>query len=373
MRRLLRGGYLVLMLAALCRAQAPPPAAGLPPESTISEHTIDSWLLSGDPRLVAWGAHYALIARDENQVPELLDLASRWQPLSDRTDEASDERDAMAAIIDALIQMNAPVPTDTLRALAPDFGNDVAVLLSRMPAEEAEPLSFDFYRHLPESSYALRYVSGALLALHPPPGFAADLLANIQVQARILVVQPGQRAGMGMSDGDCYQISEPARRDWPATGQYVLSLQNRDGGWVVVGGLDPIYARRELSTRYLGNPCRTSYGVVLGPKQRLRLIAEMLGIAPEAIPWQASIVTNIEFYSLEKFYHAVLAFVAEQQEKYRATVAELGVHNLLTPAEAQQTLPELVLHFSGGPGDGSGPIPGLSNLPPRVQWSSTPF
>jgi hypothetical protein len=352
------------MLAVLSPAEAPPVAAGLPPESTI-----DSWLLSGDPRLVAWGAHYALLARDENLIPHLLDLASRWQPVSDQTDE----RDAMAAILDALIQMNAPIPSDTLRALASDFGNDVAVILSRMPAQEAEPLGFEFYRHLPERSYALRYVSAALLALHPPPGFAADLLANIQVQAHILVVAPGQGAGMGTSDGACYQISEPARKDWPATGQYLLSLQHRDGDVLVAGGLDPLYARRELSTRYSGDSCRTSYGVALGPKQRVRLIAEMLGVPPEAIPWQASVVTNIEFYSLEKFYNAVLAFVGEQQGKYRATASELAAHNLLTPAEAQQTLPELVLHFSGGPGDGSGPIPSLSNLPPRVEWSSSPF
>jgi hypothetical protein len=29
----------------------------------------------------------------------------------------------MVAVLDDLIQMNVPVPADTLRALAPDFGN----------------------------------------------------------------------------------------------------------------------------------------------------------------------------------------------------------------------------------------------------------
>jgi hypothetical protein len=366
------------MLAAFSPAQTPPAAAGPP-----SEDAIRSWLLGGDPRLVAWGAHYALIARDQGLIPDLLDLASRWQALSRTTNdplvprelspEQMDERDAMAAVLDALIQTNVPVPADTLRTLAPDFGNSVAVLLSRMPAEEAGPLSFDLYRLPGDHNYALRYVSAALLALHPPPGFAADLLASIKVHARILVVAPGERAGSGMSEGDCYRISEQPRKDWPVTGQYALTRQKSDSALPLVGGIDPVYARRELSTHYLGDLCGISYGVGLGPRQRLQLIAEMLGISPEAIQWQTALVTNIEFYSRPQFYNAVLAFIEEQQEKYRATVAELAAHGLLTPEEARQTLPALVLHFSGVPGDGIGPVPSLSNLPAHVEWSSTPF
>ena len=43
--------------------------------------------------------------------------------------------------------------------LAPDFGNDVAVLLSRMPPEEAESVRFDFYRSPAEHVYGLQYVT----------------------------------------------------------------------------------------------------------------------------------------------------------------------------------------------------------------------
>jgi hypothetical protein len=121
-----------------------------------SENTLKNWLLGDDPRLVAWGAHDALLARDRNLIPDLLSLASQWQPLAQPTSESSapatlspeqtDERDAMVAVLDAFIQMNVSVPADTLRALAPDFGNAAAILLSRMSPEDAGPLSFDFYR-----------------------------------------------------------------------------------------------------------------------------------------------------------------------------------------------------------------------------------
>jgi hypothetical protein len=176
-----------------------------------------------------------------------------------------------------------------------------------------------------------------------------------------------------MSDGDCYELPVTPRKDWPETGQYALSMQHGDGARLVVSGIDPVYATRSESTHNLGDNCHTSYGVSLGPKQRLRLIAEMLGISPDTIQWQTSLVTNIEFHSLPEFYNAVLDFVEEQQAKYRATAAELVAHELVTPSEAQQSLPELVLHFHDARGAGATPIPSLSNLPARVEWSSERF
>src|ERR1700722_4496497 len=155
MHRLLSVGYLTAALAASSFAQTPPAAAELP-----SEKTVEGWLRSGEPRLVAWGAHDTLLAGKRNLIPTPPPLASRWQTLSrqafdPRVPDASlldglslaqaDQRDAMAAVLDTLIQMKVPVPADTLRSLAPDFGNDVAVFLSRMPTDEAGPLSFDFY------------------------------------------------------------------------------------------------------------------------------------------------------------------------------------------------------------------------------------
>jgi len=299
LRRSVCNAYLAATLAACSLAQTPSPAAKFPPEKTMR-----SWLLSEEPRLVAWGAHDALVARDRNLIPDLLVLASRWQPLSQRpsdslhakglSPEQKDERDAMAAVLDALIQMKSPVPADTLRSLAPDFGNEVAVLLSRMPTEEAAPLSFDLYRLPAEHTYGLQYVSAALLALHPVPGFAADLLANISVRAKVYAVLPGEGGFGGGSASDCFSEYQIPRKNWPVTGQYTLSQHEGDGAILLVAGIDPIYATREQSTHYLGGSCSIP-GVHLGPEQRRRLIAEMLSTSPEEIAWQTSLETRIEF------------------------------------------------------------------------------
>jgi hypothetical protein len=47
-----------------------------------SEGTIESWLLSDDPRVVAWGAHDVLLSRNQALTPDLLNLAMEWQPLT---------------------------------------------------------------------------------------------------------------------------------------------------------------------------------------------------------------------------------------------------------------------------------------------------
>ena len=68
-----------------------------------------------------------------------------------------------------------------------------------------------------------------------------------------------------------------------------------------------------------------------------------------------------------------MGFVDKQQEQYRATVAALSDGSLLTPAEAQQALPELSLKLSDRRGEGSTPIPAPPNLPPHVEWNTEAF
>jgi hypothetical protein len=381
--RLLCVGCLSATLVARASAQMPSATNALPPESTL-----ESWLTSEDPRLVAWGAHDVLVARDSILTPQLVTLASRWQPLSLRDSDTEsyssqtrkDERDAMAAVLDTLIQMNVALPTDTLQNLAPDFGNDVAILLSRMSGEESNSLSFDFYRSPPEQEFSLQYVSAALLALHPPAGFAADLLSSISVQANVIVVLPGsERLGSGIGGSSFGGLPERPRESWPMIGQYRLTKQKSDGASLVVAGIDPIYAIRSESTHFL--PQSSSIDMFLGPEERLRLIAEMLGVPREEIQWNTVAYTTIEFQSLEQFESELLVFVEEERAKHRATAAALADRNLLSLAEAEQSLPELKLKISDRRGESALPnIEGVlppsldpPNLPARVEWSYAPW
>jgi hypothetical protein len=279
------------------------------------------------------------------------------QPISD--DSAAreftmiqkEERDAMTAVLDALIQLKAPVPGTALRNLAPDFENAVAVILARMPAEQSGPFSQEFFRSA-KAGYTLQYVSAALLAMHPPSGFAGKLLGDIRVQARVLAVTPGGPGiGFGISGGSCLQASEPERDDWPEIGQYKLSIQMSEGALVLVAGSEPIYVSREESTHYLGNECAGGWrGLYFGREQRRALIAEMLGVPAEQIPWETDLQKDIEFRSPEQFTGELLAFVDEQQAMYRATAQALDARGLLAHSEIQQSLPRLELNLDDARG-----------------------
>jgi hypothetical protein len=127
--------------------------------------------------------------------------------------------------------------------------------------------------------------------------------------------------------------------------------------------------RRETS-HYGGDPCSF---VALGPNERVRLIAEMLGNPPKEIPWQTRVVANIEFQSMEQFKIDLLAFVEEQQQMYRATAEELESRGLLEKWEAQQSLPLLRLSLSDIREKGAEPISKDSiHLPDRVEWAPSP-
>jgi hypothetical protein len=364
--------YAALALSLSGRAQTATGSGVSPTEKNIRE-----WLHSGEPRLVAWGARDALISRNPYLVVDLLYVASEWEPFSSRrscdwacgevTPEEKERRFTMTAVLDALIQMNVTVPADTLYNLAPDFENAVAILLARLPYDDSAALSMELYRFPPGRADVLRDVSAALLAQHATPEFAEDLLANTTIQATIVVLLPGD--GFGSSSCGAYSPGPPAEvhEKWPKIGQYKLSKQNSNGASLVVGGIDPIYATREESNDYLGNEAR---GVVLGPEQRRRLIAQILGVTPDEIPWNTFVQTTIEYQSLAQFHVALLDFVEEQEQMYQATAEALEVRDLLEHSEVLRSLPMLELTLMDMRGEeGAEPIPKDANLPDRVAWS----
>jgi hypothetical protein len=166
------------------------------------------------------------------------------------------------------------------------------------------------------------------------------------MQGYVHVVLPGSKPGSGGGEGgSCVGPADGPRDDWLVTGQYALSKQKSEANLLLVGGIDPIYATRKQSAQSLGDGCSMSWGVSLGPVGCFRLIAEMLGIRPEEMPRQISLDTAIEFQSLQQFDNDLLAFIEEQQEKYRATVDALVDRDLLASSQAEQCLPKLTLHL----------------------------
>jgi len=375
--RLVRTGCVIAALAIGIQAQEPRSDGSIP-----SEEILQNWLRSGDPRLEAWGAHDVLLTHDQKLVPDLLSLTEKWEPLQRQTCTAApcsvlsqdqlDARDAMAATLDTLIQMKMMVRGEELRNLAQDLDREAAILLARLPDQDSTALRLDFYQSPPPPSHAVQYVSAALLALQPPPGFAADLLASIKVRGIVQIVLPGSpTTGWGTSGGSCGYARHVPRRDWPMTGQYAFSNKKEDGALLVVGGVDPLYAVRTESTYYTGDDCTPDIGLV--PEGRRRFVAEMLGVSPDSLQWKTSFQTRIEFKSVDQTDADILNFLQKEQQAYRATANALFDRELMTVPEAETSLPEIELQIDDERGPDAAPIPALANLPPRVRRVKFPW
>ncbi|HEX5426464.1 MAG TPA: hypothetical protein VFW94_23140 [Candidatus Acidoferrales bacterium] len=391
-RRFFFLGCLAVLLASIVQAQTAPQT-----QTSKASSSTGGWPETTDAKTVAWRAYDAMLIADKSAIPSLLFLAGRWQPLSPTPDpddpparklsvRQTEQRDAMAVVLDALIQLKAPVPANTLRNLAPDFGNAVAVILARMPSEESTPLSLEFFRSA-KADHTVQYVSAALLALHPPPGFAEKLLAGIRVRAKVVAVRPGVAIGFG-SHGDCFQFPKPDREDWPEMGQYKLSAEASEGASILVAGNEPIYVSREEFLYYRGDDCGGWSGLYLGSQERQALVAQMLGVPAEQIPWEIDPTAEIEFTSLGEFTGDLLGFMAEQQQMYRNTAEALQARGFLRASDVSQSLPVMEVcldderrqeppHVKGSEDELQRDLEPISKdaikLPARVIWSSHCF
>lgn len=364
--------------------ESPSADAGQLGDSRLPSKTvIETWIQGDDPRLVAWGAHDAVLLEDEALVPDLLAVAARWRSQDPELTTAQgrkalspeqwDQRDAMSAVVETLVQLQAEVPASTVRLLAPDFGNAAAILLSRLPVADAQTIALELFRMTPaQHTYAdidsgVQYVSAFLLASHPVPGFAKDLLSGMQVHGRIYVVDRGGETGGGGSGIGCGVIAvDKPHPGWPMIGQYRLSTVSQSGSFPLTAGSAIFYAMRYESTHALSRNCGGS--MVLTDSDRRDLVAEMLDTKPDALGWNAYFTATIEYDSAGQFEREVLAEVANQQSRFRATIHALVGHNLVNEDEGEAALPQLLLHVNDMRAGDHSALEAPAVLPEHVGW-----
>jgi hypothetical protein len=325
---------------------------------TLLPQEVETQLLSEEPSQRAWGARNAISIKNPALNATLLRVAAECGPISSGQ---VDKRDAMAAVLDALIQLNVTVPEKTLGNLVFDFPINVAILLSRLPPEESKALNLKLFRNPPVQD--LQAVSAALLARNPPSGFAAELLRDIRIEADVLVLSPGTNGGSGShSSGDCGpDFPEKPRTGWPEFGIYYLS--ETDAGIPVVSTSYTIYARRLITTHYTAHPgCK---GIGLSPEGRRRLIAYMLNLDPETMKFQLKASKTITFQSNAQFQSELNSYIAELRGQSRAIAIALAAKGLMTKAEEDEAIPELQLRLIDIRGDSAQALI-EPKLPPRV-------
>lgn len=382
---------LALLLAPLCWAQG-----GM--SSQLTRDGVANWLRGDEPILQAWGAHEAAVRKDATLIPVLLDVAAAWQEIKARpvpksktstgavnpspglpavgTDESSlneisrrVRRDAMACVLDALVQLHASVSAKTLQMLADDFPSYVAMLTVNLPKEERQALSQEFLREGRDHSYSgeLQYLGARLLSDDSPQGLALKLLSGMHVYFEVGVVEGNSQHATSQGIGDCMGFGNYSRLQWPIFVNYILSTRKGAGSFLLINGANPIYYTQEMVTSYsITWDCRHS--PVLDIVARRGLLTQMLGRTPNGLGWALARQETIHARTQAEFERKLRPMVEHELAGYKAMARALLRHKLVTAAEVEQAHPELEVQVSDYRGKGAGPLRRPAFLPSFVTW-----
>ena len=139
---------LLLCLFSSLHAQPSPqsdPAVLLKADQSQRAAWAAGWLQSDDPRKIAWGAWLARVDQQKELIPVLIQKVVEYpssDPFPDWTGDSS--HNALLAVLDALIELRANVPTGEAHKLFPEFAAQSVILLVRSP-EDAQPALLDIF------------------------------------------------------------------------------------------------------------------------------------------------------------------------------------------------------------------------------------
>jgi hypothetical protein len=340
---------LALLALALPVSSSIAQDAALAVESRPSSNEVRKWLDSGDPRQIAWAAHFAKKQADRIAVEALLKLVEHWTaPEANQRDQA-DQIAAMSEVLDTLIQRRERVPAVCISAIASAFPVQAVILASRLSHSDSSRLLLDWYDGRSDQKRTLLpRISAMMLAKAPPDGFAASVLAESEARLEVSVQPPPSNSSFGLglgfgsfggSCGDSIGLSKPG---WPPLSVYIIeenSPRTRNPTVVKAGG-DRITYRRVRESGMRGS---CFFPHPLNADTRLGLIAEMLGASKKKLPWKADQSTLMFFEGTEAFQQELRQLVAAEESRLTATSQALYRRGSLTRAEVEAIRPKLLV------------------------------
>jgi len=330
-------------------------AQSLPPVS------IEPLLRNNDPRLVALGAWEIIQREDDSQTNSLIDLAEHWDPAQRGVDKEDDWHDAMAVVLDALIQRKATVSPAAVLAVSHTFPDQALILVTLMNPNDAEPILRSWYLSARVRSRAsldqnadnhrlLGRIAAMMLARDHPDVIAASVLADSLEEMAVSVNSVG---GGGFQHclvnckihPPCPQetMSEP-QVGWPPVFQYTLEGNDpyieRKNGMLIYEDGDTITWRRALAPIHQ-DACFSP--APLASATRHLLLAEMLHVRDQDIPWGPEMYLTLDWNSDDQFLHDLTEQVSGEEYKLKSTVQALFAKGLITQSQLDTIRPRLTV------------------------------
>ena len=343
------------------------PAAIVEKQRKDSASLAGEWIHSQNARTRAWGASLVLRDRQTTLIPDLLQLADNYLTNGEPASLAeTDDHNAMLAILDTLVQMNAAVPADTATKLYREFPAQSIILLSNVSSEAAPALLHIFET---EKAYDGAWVAaGNLLAKQRTPGFANAILSDMVVHATV-TVRLGQDAfgpGAGGGFGGSY-FREPWT-GWPAIGTYSLSACGAERATVLVSGVHPAYYWRAVNDLYgTGGDtgCPLDKDVV-----RADYLATLLLSNREHLPLPSQVTHSVEWTGSTAYLAELSQFIADQQALFAEVRSRLQSAGLMAGPESESPGPVLAITITDLRQTRTPELPVLTSPTPGVTISS---
>jgi hypothetical protein len=321
-------------------------------DSKPTDAEIRGWLTQEDPRIVAWGAYFAREGGGDGAVTLLLRQVDRWSAgLQGQPEGSSERRDGMSAVLDALIQRREVVAEEKIGALAGAFPVQAVILASRLPITDAAPLLMGWYGDGESRGYSpLPRTAAMMLAKAPPPGFAGSVLAHSEETLSITVRDDSEGLGGGGGSGSCGDsLGTRPSIGWPPLFWYgleennVASERNQSGDALVVeSGGDRITYSRGRTDQGSGS---CNFPRVLNAGTRQHLIAEMLGIRVEAMPWRVNESELIRWRSDGQYLSCLKQIVRSHEAQLEGTVTALVDKGYVKTSEGLAVRPRLAIQI----------------------------
>lgn len=328
---------------------------------------IEPLLRNNDQRLVALGAWEMTRRGDDTEIAILQEKVENWDPYQRHRNQNEDRYDAMTVILDTLIQQGKVVSPAGLTAIAYAFPNQALILVSRLSFEDAEPLLLSWYENGEvvsrtdldrDSASRLMFarVSAMIIATKHPQEIAASVLADSEERLVVSVPNDGF-AGMERCLVGCVttppwdtcvnEIAGSQQAGWPPIFQYTLSEYkpyesnpnpNLNDPLLIKAGGDIITYRRVKAGRDL-HYCHSPSP--LTAETRHHLLAQLLGIGDEQMPWGAQVNVTLPWVNDEQYLRDLSSQVEAEVTRLKATARALYAKGLLTKDEMKSTRPKL--------------------------------
>jgi hypothetical protein len=328
-----------LVMASAVPAQQPT----ITSETPVNSDILHQWLNSGDARLIAWAADFARRTHDTNTIAEMPTLLENGAvpAVANGNAPRAEERKAVLAVLDSLIQEDTPVPTRAIRAIARNFPSQAVILIARLPLSDSRGTLREWAVKWSGTGDDQARIASMILAKDPDPDFVAGVVADSEESLQIVITSRG--GGHGGGSGGCGDsFGGKPSPDWPQIYDYDL-VENYDGGQaypVVDLDNDRISFRRHPES----GPWGSCYGVEpLDGSARHRLIAHWLGVQDKDVPWQPVEHVSIVWKNKIAFRQELGATIESQHQKLKNTVDSLHRRRLLTDSQAATTGPKLVV------------------------------